>query len=61
MKQSEKENTTPEELDKPEKIPLGQLLLDDIFLLLALGLTIPLILYIIWGIFDLTGVPQLIP
>lgn len=61
MKQSEKENTTPEELDKPEKIPLGQLLLDDIFLLLALGLTIPLILYIIWGIFDLINVPLLNP
>ena len=41
-----------EETDNLEKIPLAQVLLDDIFLLLALGLTVPLFLYVIWGIFD---------
>lgn len=50
-----------EESDDLEKIPLAQVLLDDIFLLLALGLTVPLILYVVWGIFDLTGVPLLNP
>ena len=44
-----------------EKIPLGQVLLDDMFFLLALGLAVPLILYTIWGLFDLTMVPPLIP
>ena len=47
--------------EEEEKIPLGQVLLDDFFLLLALGMTVPLILYMIWGVFDLTMVPPLIP
>jgi len=45
------------EAGERERIPLGQVLLDDIFLLLALGLGVPLILYIVWGIWDLTQVP----
>lgn len=40
-----------------ERIPFWQVVLDDVFLLLALGLTIPLILYIVWGIVDVAGVP----
>lgn len=44
-----------------ERIPLGQALLDDIFLLLALGLAVPLIFYIIWGIWDLAQVPVFVP
>ena len=60
MAKQPKEKVTKEP-EEPEKIPLGQVLLDDIFLLLALGLGIPLILYIVWGIFDLTSVPNFVP
>jgi len=43
--------------EKGEAIPLMQQLLDNPFLLLALGVTIPAILYIIWGIIEVTQIP----
>jgi len=43
--------------EKEEAIPLMQQLLDNPFLLLALGVTIPAILYIIWGIIEVTQIP----
>ncbi len=55
--EEEQQGKVTEESGELEKIPLGQVLLDDIFLLLALGLTVPLILYIVWGLFDLANVP----
>jgi len=47
----------PEERREGERIPVWQVILDDPFLLLALGLGIPLILYLIWGVLELTMVP----
>lgn len=41
-----------------ERVPLGQVFLDDIFLLFLLGMSIPLILYIGWGFLDLLNVPR---
>jgi len=40
-----------------EAIPLMQQLMDNPFILLALGVTIPTILYIIWGIIEITQIP----
>ena len=37
--------------------PLGQLLLDDVFLLLAAGLIVPTLFYIVWGLISLASVP----
>ncbi|MDP6100507.1 MAG: hypothetical protein QGH66_03685 [Dehalococcoidia bacterium] len=42
-----------------ETIPLGQVFLDDIFLLFTLGMSVPLVLYIGWGLLDLLNVPIL--
>jgi hypothetical protein len=42
-----------------EKIPLGQVFLDDIFLLFLLGMSVPLVLYLGWGLLDLLNVPPL--
>ncbi len=42
-----------------EKIPLGQVLLDDVYLLIALGLGIPAFSYIVWALFDLSKVPAM--
>lgn len=41
----------------PERIPVMQRLLDNPFLLLFLGVTIPTVLYILWGVMELTQVP----
>ena len=42
---------------RPERIPVMQRLLDNPFLLLFLGVTIPTVLYILWGVMELTQVP----
>ena len=41
----------------PERIPVMQQVLDNPFLLLFLGVTIPTVLYILWGVMELTQVP----
>lgn len=51
----------PDEPVEVERIPYGQVLLDDPFLLLLLGLALPLILYLIWGLFEITTIPPLKP
>jgi hypothetical protein len=43
--------------DKPERIPFMQRLLDNPFLLLFLGVVMPTVLYIIWGILELIQIP----
>jgi len=40
-----------------EKPPFMQRVLDNPFLLLFLGVTMPTVLYIIWGIMELVGIP----
>jgi len=38
---------------EPKKKPLGQRFLDNIWLLLALGLLVPIVSYTIWGLIEL--------
>ena len=40
-----------------ERVPFMQRVLDNPFLLLFLGVTIPTILYIMWGIMELVQIP----
>jgi hypothetical protein len=39
------------------RMPFMQRVLDNPFLLLFLGVTIPTVLYILWGVMELTQVP----
>ena len=41
----------------PERIPFMQRVLDNPFLLLFLGVTLPTVLYILWGVMELSQVP----
>lgn len=41
----------------PEEIPLMQRVLDNPFLLLVLGIAVPAVFYIIWGIIEITQIP----
>ena len=41
----------------PEPIPAMQRVLDNPFLLLFLGVTIPTVLYIIWGVMEIASIP----
>lgn len=43
--------------DADEPVPFMQRVMDNHFLLLFLGVTIPTVLYIIWGIMELVGIP----
>lgn len=40
-----------------EPIPLMQRLLDNPFLLLFLGIMVPAVFYIIWGVMEITQIP----
>lgn len=40
-----------------ERIPIMQQIIDNPFLLLFLGVTIPTVFYIIWGIMEIITIP----
>jgi len=42
---------------KNEKIPAMQRVLDNPFLLLFLGVTIPTVFYILWGVMEIVTIP----
>ena len=43
--------------DENERIPTMQKLLDNPFLLLFLGVVIPTVFYLIWGIMEIISIP----
>ncbi|QKK01430.1 MAG: hypothetical protein HND55_01455 [Pseudomonadota bacterium] len=43
--------------DRQERLPTMQRILDNPFLLLFLGVTIPTVTYIIWGVMNIVTVP----
>ena len=62
MGESEGQTTsqsTPESggQDENERIPVMQRVLDNPFLLLFLGITVPTVFYIIWGIMEIAQIP----
>ncbi len=40
-----------------EPIPMMQQLIDNHFLLLFLGVAMPTVLYIVWGVMEIVGIP----
>lgn len=46
-----------QENDHPGNLPLMQRLLDNPFLLLFIGIAVPTLLYIVWGVMELIAVP----
>lgn len=62
MAEQKNQNTHPSGRDpsaggEREPIPVMQRILDNPFLLLFLGVTIPAVLYIIWGIMEIVQIP----
>ena len=43
------------------RLPWQQVLLDDIFLLVTVGLVVPTLFYIVWGLMELASVPLFKP
>jgi hypothetical protein len=52
-----KRGTTMSEHDAHAKVPLIQQLLDNPFLLLFLGVLIPMLVYTLWGVIDILTIP----
>jgi len=52
-----KEKTMNHHDDENDKVPLIQQLLDNPFLLLFLGVMIPMIVYNLWGVIDILTIP----
>ena len=50
------ESNEDDELDEP--IPAMQQLLDNPFMLLFIGVAMPTVLYIIWGVMEIVGIPM---
>ncbi|MFO1189541.1 MAG: hypothetical protein U1E97_08150 [Alphaproteobacteria bacterium] len=48
---------SPQSEARPERIPAMQRLLDNPFLLLFIGVTMPTVFYILWGVMELTQIP----
>ncbi len=53
---SDAEHSNPPD-DENERIPTMQKLLDNPFLLLFLGVVIPTVFYLIWGIMEIISIP----
>jgi hypothetical protein len=41
----------------PDRVPLGQRLFDNVFLLLAAGLLVMLLMYTGWGLWEILSLP----
>ena len=55
---SQEESVTPQDdLPRPERIPFFQRLLDNPFLLLFIGVVMPTVFYIMWGIMEVATLP----
>jgi hypothetical protein len=54
---TEENKSEDEGLPDEEQIPFMQRLLDNPFLLLFLGIAVPTVFYIIWGIMEITQIP----
>ncbi|MDP1701920.1 MAG: hypothetical protein Q8L53_13290 [Aestuariivirga sp.] len=52
------EKPKPESAAAPlERIPFMQRLLDNPFLLLFIGVVVPTVIYILWGVMEITQIP----
>jgi hypothetical protein len=54
---TEEHKSEDEGLQDEEQLPFMQRLLDNPFLLLFLGIAVPTVFYIIWGIMEITQIP----
>ena len=50
---------SPDDSPEPiEKLPLGQRLFDNMYLLLALGLVVMFVVFTGWGMWEIISMPQ---
>jgi len=49
---------SPNEPTAAEKLPVGQRLFDNMYLLLALGLLVMLVIFTAWGMWEVLAMPK---
>jgi hypothetical protein len=49
--------TNEDRVDEQSRVPLMQQVLDNPFILLFIGILIPTMTYIVWGIMELISIP----
>ena len=54
---TDENNAADSDAPDNEPLPLMQRILDNPFLLLFLGVAVPTVFYIIWGIIEITQIP----
>jgi hypothetical protein len=54
---SEHQDHTAGTSEEPEAVPAMQRLLDNPFLLLFIGVTVPTVFYVIWGVMEIVTIP----
>ena len=45
------------DIQKPERVPVMQRVIDNPFLLLFIGVVVPTVFYVVWGIMELVSIP----
>ena len=48
---------TPQDVKVVERVPVMQRVLDNHFLLVFIGVTVPTVFYVIWGLIEITLMP----
>jgi hypothetical protein len=51
------EHTEGSEIQEAEQIPVMQRVMDNPFLLLFIGVVVPTVFYVIWGIMEIVTIP----
>lgn len=54
---SEENDVSGKEESESERIPVMQQILDNPFLLLFIGVTVPTVFYVIWGVMEIVSIP----
>jgi len=57
MATADTSNDLPNDDVQEEPVPVMQQLLDNPFLLLFIGIAMPTVLYIVWGVMEIVGIP----
>ncbi len=57
MTDAQSANDAPADRPPPTRVPVMQQLLDNPFLLLFIGVVVPTVFYIIWGILEIAQIP----
>lgn len=58
----DEEGLQPEQREEEqEDVPFGQIVFDNVFLWFLLGIAVPALFYLLWGLLDIASTPMFVP